>query len=81
MACGVPCVVTDSGDSAKIVGETGMVVPPRDFRALAEGWCRLLDMGARKRSVLGEKARKRIKDHYSLEGVTRAYTTLYEELA
>lgn len=81
MACGVPCVVTDSGDSAKIVGETGVVVPPRDFRALAEGWCRVLDMGARKRSELGEKARKRIEDHYSLESVTRAYTSLYKELA
>ncbi|MCK9241490.1 glycosyltransferase, partial [Desulfocurvus sp.] len=36
MACGVPCVVTDTGDSAAVVGGTGRVVPPRDAPALAD---------------------------------------------
>src|SRR5262249_1091142 len=37
MASGVPCVVSDVGDSAAIVGETGRVFAPRDPEGLAEG--------------------------------------------
>lgn len=42
MACGTPCVVTDVGDSRLIVGETGIVIPPRNPLALADAWEKLL---------------------------------------
>jgi len=80
MACGVPCVVTDVGDCRLIVDETGVVVPPRDPKALAGGWQRLLQIGAEARSRLGEAARERIKRYYSLSHVVNEYEGLYRSL-
>jgi glycosyltransferase involved in cell wall biosynthesis len=80
MACGVPCVVTDVGDSAVIVGNTGSVVPPRDDRAFARAVLGLLDMPEKERRDLGARARQRIVDNYSLDHVVREYEMLYESL-
>ena len=81
MACGVPCVVTDVGDSAWLVGDTGRVVPPRDPAALADAWWDVLRMGREARTVLGERARGRVKQNFSLPEVVRRYEKLYAGLA
>jgi glycosyltransferase involved in cell wall biosynthesis len=78
MACGVPCVATDVGDSAAIVGETGRVVPPRAAWSLAGAWEELLNLDPVDRSRLGLAARHRIREHYDLTTVARRYESLYE---
>lgn len=78
MACGTPCVVTDVGDSALIVGKTGIVVPPGDPDALALAWKKLIGIGKDKRQKLGHNARLRIREKFSLSSVVKRYEDLYK---
>jgi glycosyltransferase involved in cell wall biosynthesis len=78
MACGVPCVVTDVGDSAQLVGNTGVVVPPNDPAALTSAIARLIDEGAAGRGARGVTARRRIEGEFSLESVAQRYRALYD---
>lgn len=80
MACGVPCVATDVGDSARILGETGWVVPAKNPEALANAWKKMIDMGQEGRHDLGDKARKRIKDHFEISKVVKQYEDVYTSL-
>lgn len=80
MACAVPCVVTDVGDSASIVGDTGIVVVPADAAALAAGIVKLARLPIAERTALGMKARERVTDLYSIQKVAELYDDLYTTL-
>ena len=80
MASGVPCAATDSGDAGLVVGDTGIIVPPRDPAALAAGWAQLIMLGDQGRSALGLKARARICEHYDLGLVVPRFETFYQEI-
>lgn len=64
MASGVPCVVTDVGDCARLVGETGLVVPARSPRALADALLAALRWTPDARRARGVAARERVIAHY-----------------
>ncbi len=81
MACAVPCVATDVGDSTLIIGETGRIVQPRDPGALADAWGELVALEARGREALGEAARRRVRENYEIHGVARRFGDLHAELA
>ncbi len=80
MACGVPNLVTDAGDSAWLVGDTGRVVPPGQPFALASALEELARLPREELRRLGEEARRRIAGHFSLEAMARAYLALYREI-
>jgi glycosyltransferase involved in cell wall biosynthesis len=79
MACGVPCVATDVGDSRAIVADTGIVVPPGDPHALMRGWDTVTTAAQSER--FGDRARSRVLEHYSIDRVCLLYETLYRELS
>lgn len=80
MSCGVPCVVTDVGDSGHVVGDTGVIVQPGDSEVLADGIARLIDCGEIQRSALGARARQRVIEHFSLGPIVSQYEALYREV-
>lgn len=79
MACGVPCIVTDVGDAAAIVADTGRVVPPNDPAALA-GAISDLVMQPSLRISMGERARSRVVEHYALPKIVASYERFWAEL-
>ena len=60
MASKVPCVVTDVGDSAYIVGKYGRVCPVGDDQCIASSLLQLIE-NKQERETVGRQARKRIK--------------------
>lgn len=81
LACGVPCVVTETGDCAAIVGDAGVVVPPGDGEALARALVGLLRLPTRERTAMGERGRARVSADYTLAACTARYAALYARLA
>lgn len=79
MLAGVPCVATDVGDSAALIGDTGAVVPPRDPAALAAALVRLGTLPATQRAALGERARERVRARHDIRDVVDRYAALYRD--
>ncbi len=72
MACGVPCVVTDVGDSALLIGETGIVVPPNDSGALFCALDEMLSLGPTRYRSLAVAARERVESRFALDNLVNA---------
>ncbi len=81
MSSGVPCVVTDVGDSAFAVGDTGLAVPPQSPELLSDAICKILVMPEPDQLILGKKARQRVLDHFSIEKLVDGYQLVFETLS
>ena len=81
MAMGKPVVATDVGGTREAIleGVTGFVVPPGDPEALADRIGRLVDNEAM-RASMGQAARRRAGEFFSIETNVRATERLYREM-
>lgn len=80
MACQVPCVVTDVGDCAVLVGKYGEVVPPQNADLLAQGLVKMILKSEKDRNEIGMRSRAFIKENYTIESISKDYQRLYEKI-
>lgn len=77
MACGVPCVATDVGESAEIIGENGKVVPPGDAVALASACVSILDRSLNP-IKFGQRLRESIEQRFGIAEIADRYKVIWE---
>ncbi|SCG04415.1 Glycosyltransferase involved in cell wall bisynthesis [Streptomyces sp. LamerLS-31b] len=79
MSCGRATVSTDVGGVREAVGDTGLVVPPRDPERMAAAALELLRDGDRRRAM-GEAARLRVIEQFTLRQTIDTFRSIYLEL-
>lgn len=72
------CVATNVGETASIIGQTGIVVEQGDMLGIAAGLKTICSMESDAKKQLGAAARNRIMDSYELTGIANQYAALYE---
>ena len=79
LATGVPCVATDIGDSAQVVGDCGRVVAPGDTAALAAALGELAGLSPGERAEIGACGREHVRRLFSIKSVRDRYLDLYRK--
>jgi glycosyltransferase involved in cell wall biosynthesis len=77
MACGTPCVATNVGDSALLLGDAGLIVAAGDSDALADGVLRMI---AERQQYSRDRVRQRIIDNFGLERLAYRTEAEFEKL-
>ena len=80
LCCGVPCVVTDVGDSAWLVDDAGWVVPSQEAPAMANACLQILTASESRRTELSQLARQRMSQHFDIAVIARQYRDIWQEV-
>lgn len=81
-ACALPTVATDVPGSREVIaeGQTGWLASPGDAGALGAAMTRMMRTPPEERRSMGERARQRATERFSLESVLDRWEALYREL-
>lgn len=77
MSCGVPCFVTDVGDSVQVIGDTGYIIAKQYPEALAQCWQHALNSKEADQNA----PRNRIIKEFSMTNTIAKYEICYGYLA
>jgi glycosyltransferase involved in cell wall biosynthesis len=80
MACEVPSIATDVGDTKLLVGDTGLVAPVGDIVGIVHAWQKLISETPAEKRTRQLNCRQRIENKFSLEAMIEAHSRLYEQL-
>ena len=75
-----PVVATNVGGVRELVGDTGVVVEPRDSDALAKAMLAEMNTPEQDRKLRGSAARLRIEQEFSMEKRIVEWETLYRDV-
>jgi len=78
LASGLPAIVTNVGDMARVVSEGGIAVPSEDEEALAKAFTKFAHLDSSTRSELGRKARSQIISEYSIAAAAGQYLAVWQ---
>jgi glycosyltransferase involved in cell wall biosynthesis len=82
MAAGIACVVTDVGDAAMMVDDTGWVAPPRNPAALSQGIdAAVAQLGTPELAERAARGRERVGRLFSLQAMVEAYHVVWQRLS
>ncbi|MEE9326704.1 MAG: glycosyltransferase [Cocleimonas sp.] len=80
MVSGIPCVATNVGDNDYIIGDTGIITAIDDDPAMAAAWQKMVEMDKAEFKALGQAARQRTLENFTLEQQVKQHQDLYETL-
>ena len=80
MSVATPCIATNTGAASEIIGDTGIVVPCKNISELSNAILKIVKLDNNTLKLIGEKARERIRENFSLDKTLYEYERLYKHI-
>ena len=73
MACAIPVIATDIGDTARVLNDPDQVVPPKNPQSIVKACETLLQSTPEARQQIGQRNRQRIQTEFNITQVLKTY--------
>lgn len=80
MSCKRIVIATDSGGVSEVMDNIGFLVPTKDSKLLFDAMNHVLSLNNEEKKLIGEQARRKILQDFSLPKIIDTWLKLYEQL-